>query len=51
MACLSHGDTDRATPVYRISNESLFLKPVSRTFHGRDIFAPDAAHIARGIAD
>ncbi len=34
--------------VYRISNESLFKDPISRTFHGRDIFAPAAAHLARG---
>ena len=25
-----------------------FLQPVSRTFHGRDIFAPAAAHLAKG---
>jgi S-adenosyl-L-methionine hydrolase (adenosine-forming) len=31
-----------------IENERLFLKPVSQTFHGRDIFAPVAAHIAAG---
>ena len=31
-----------------ISNEKYFLKPVSRTFHGRDIFAAVAAHIAAG---
>jgi S-adenosylmethionine hydrolase len=35
--------------VYHIENNSLFLNPVSRTFHGRDIFAPVAAHLARGI--
>jgi len=35
-------------PVFRISNESLFHAPVSRTFHGRDIFASIAAHFARG---
>jgi len=29
--------------VYHIQNDALFLKPVSRTFHGRDIFAPVAA--------
>jgi S-adenosylmethionine hydrolase len=34
--------------VYHIINDGLFLKSVSRTFHGRDIFAPVAAHIARG---
>src|ERR1022692_1666067 len=33
-----------------ISNEKYFLKPVSRTFHGRDIFAPVAAHLAAGAA-
>jgi S-adenosyl-L-methionine hydrolase (adenosine-forming) len=33
-----------------ISNERYFLKPVSRTFHGRDIFAPVAAHLAAGVA-
>ena len=26
------------------------LQPVSRTFHGRDIFAPAAAHLAAGVA-
>src|SRR2546421_1112444 len=33
---------------YRITNQSLFLNSVSRTFHGRDIFAPVAAHLSRG---
>ena len=32
-----------------ISNERYFRHPVSRTFHGRDIFAPVAAHLAAGI--
>jgi S-adenosyl-L-methionine hydrolase (adenosine-forming) len=32
-----------------ISNERYFRHPVSRTFHGRDIFSPVAAHIAAGI--
>jgi S-adenosylmethionine hydrolase len=26
-----------------------FRRPVSRTFHGRDVFAPVAAHLARGV--
>jgi S-adenosyl-L-methionine hydrolase (adenosine-forming) len=34
--------------VYWIRNQSLFLNSVSQTFHGRDIFAPVAAHLARG---
>jgi S-adenosylmethionine hydrolase len=33
-----------------ISNPRYFRKPVSQTFHGRDIFAPVAAHIAQGVA-
>ena len=35
--------------VRRISNQSLFMPRVSRTFHGRDILAPVAAHLARGV--
>jgi S-adenosylmethionine hydrolase len=33
-----------------ITNTSLFYHPVSQTFHGRDIFAPVAAHLAAGTA-
>jgi hypothetical protein len=33
-----------------ISNQRYFRKPVSHTFHGRDIFAPVAAHLAAGVA-
>jgi S-adenosylmethionine hydrolase len=33
-----------------ITNDKFFLKPVSLTFHGRDIFAPVAAHMAAGAA-
>jgi S-adenosylmethionine hydrolase len=33
-----------------ISNQRYFRQPVSRTFHGRDIFAPVAAHLASGVA-
>jgi S-adenosylmethionine hydrolase len=35
--------------VRAVSAEKFFLKPVSRTFHGRDVFAPVAAHLARGV--
>ena len=31
-----------------ITNDSLFHHPVSQTFHGRDIFAPVAAHLSKG---
>jgi S-adenosylmethionine hydrolase len=33
----------------RLENEDLYLKPVSSTFHGRDIFAPVAAHLSAGF--
>ena len=32
-----------------ITNEEHMLTPVSRTFHGRDIFSPAAAHLALGV--
>jgi S-adenosylmethionine hydrolase len=32
-----------------ISNDRYFRKPVSQTFHGRDIFSPVAAHVAAGV--
>ena len=32
-----------------IANQRYFLQPVSRTFHGRDIFSPVAAHLAAGV--
>jgi len=35
--------------VYEINNPQYFLKNVSNTFHGRDLFAPVAAWIATGI--
>jgi hypothetical protein len=35
--------------VRHVSNEKYFLNPVSRTFHGRDIFSPVAAHLAAGV--
>jgi S-adenosylmethionine hydrolase len=34
--------------VFQISNPSLMLSKVSKTFHGRDIFAPAAAYLAKG---
>jgi len=36
--------------VREITTEKFFRSPVSHTFHGRDIFAPVAAHLAFGIA-
>jgi len=34
--------------IYKISNQKLMLPKISNTFHGRDIFAPAAAHLANG---
>ncbi len=34
--------------VRRLERTDLFRQPVSHTFHGRDIFAPVAAHLAAG---
>jgi S-adenosylmethionine hydrolase len=36
--------------VYVIENPRYMLPRVSRTFHGRDVFAPAAAHLALGVA-
>jgi S-adenosylmethionine hydrolase len=35
--------------VRHIANEKYYRHPVSRTFHGRDIFAPVGAHLAAGV--
>ena len=35
---------------YELASPEYSLQPVSRTFHGRDLFSPAAAHLARGVA-
>jgi S-adenosylmethionine hydrolase len=35
---------------HELANADYSLQPVSRTFHGRDLFAPAAAHLAAGVA-
>jgi hypothetical protein len=35
--------------VRHITADKYFLHPVSRTFHGRDVFSPAAAHLALGV--
>jgi S-adenosylmethionine hydrolase len=37
-----------APVVRRLAREEFFRRPVSHTFHGRDVFAPVAAHLAAG---
>jgi hypothetical protein len=36
--------------VYALTEETYFRRPVSRTFHGRDVFAACAAHLSKGVA-
>ncbi len=36
--------------IYEIANRKFMLPKVSTTFHGRDIFAPAAAHLANGTS-
>lgn len=45
-ACVASGGISRA---FEITDERFMLTPVSRTFQGRDVFAPAAAHIANGV--
>jgi len=35
--------------VHRLTQPAYWRQPVSATFHGRDVFAPSAAHLAAGI--
>ena len=39
---------EKSDTIVRIHNADYFLKPVSTTFHGRDIFAAVGAHIVNG---
>ena len=38
-----------AADAVEITSDDVVLQPVSRTFHGRDVFAPAAAHLAVGM--
>jgi S-adenosylmethionine hydrolase len=35
--------------IHTLENKRYFLSSISQTFHGRDIFAPVAAHLAAGV--
>ena len=39
----------QAVEMVHLDNPAYWLPDVSHTFHGRDIFAPAAAHLARGV--
>lgn len=36
--------------IVHLNNPKYFLKPLSATFHGRDLFAPVAAHLSQGLS-
>ena len=40
---------ERIKSVRRLEESKYFLNTISRTFHGRDIFAPVGAHLSRGV--
>ena len=42
-------EENKGTPIIEITNPKYMLSDVSNTFHGRDIFAPAAAHISLGL--
>jgi S-adenosyl-L-methionine hydrolase (adenosine-forming) len=39
----------RPTRAFEITASDVVLQPVSKVFHGRDVFAPAAAHLAAGL--
>jgi S-adenosylmethionine hydrolase len=42
-------DEGKIDSLARVENKRFFLKTISQTFHGRDIFAPVSANISKGI--
>ena len=36
--------------LYGVTNRHFFLKEISRTFHGRDLFAPVAGYLSKGLS-
>jgi S-adenosylmethionine hydrolase len=43
------GTSEEPLRVHHITAEHYFLQPVSKTFHARDVFAPAAAYLAKGV--
>lgn len=41
---------ESALRIIHLNKAGYFLSPQSHTFHGRDVFAPVAAHLSRGVA-
>ncbi|MDT4955188.1 MAG: hypothetical protein QOJ02_3326 [Acidobacteriota bacterium] len=42
-------ERDEKAHVFHLTNEEYFRQPVSATFHGRDVFAPVAAALSKGV--
>lgn len=40
---------DSSVEIFHLTNQQYFRQPVSSTFHGRDIFAPVAAALSKGV--
>jgi len=40
---------EKIKSIRQLTNENYFLRSVSQTFHGRDVFAPVAGHLSRGV--
>jgi S-adenosylmethionine hydrolase len=40
---------EKIAAIHALENQGYFLQPVSQTFHGRDVLAPVAAHLSRGV--
>ncbi|MFQ5965165.1 MAG: S-adenosyl-l-methionine hydroxide adenosyltransferase family protein [Candidatus Scalinduaceae bacterium] len=41
---------EKSPSIREVTNKELFLPKISNTFHGRDIFAPIAAHLSNGLS-
>ena len=50
LSLLIKKNEGKINSIASIDNTSYFLDPVSRTFHGRDIFAPVSAHLSMGVS-
>ncbi len=43
-------DQDDISECYKVENDEYFNKPISNTFHGRDIMSPVGAYISKGLS-
>lgn len=43
-------EDEKHCEIYEVYNSDFFIHPISKTFHGRDIFSPVAAHILKGVS-